>query len=267
MKYSFMSFSCPELSLEETLSLAKKIAYDAIEPRISAGHKHGIELDTTASGRKEIKQKAIDSGIVLCCIATSCCLGNPLTTKQQVDETIRCIDLAADIGVNRIRVFGGNIPDGISRKQATDTMIESLKHVANHANQQNVIICVETHDSWCNPTHLAEVITKVDNPAVMVNWDIMHPILTGGSTMDQAFQILKPWIKHIHFHDGLKNVIPVASGLVPIGSGIVDHRKAIQLLKSISYDGYLSGEWIDWEPYDIHLPRELAMMKYYEQEK
>lgn len=264
MKDSFMSFSCPELSLEEMLFLAKKIGYDAIEPRISAGHKHGIELDTTHSERKEIKQKVIDSGIPICCIATSCCLDNPLTTKQQIDETLRCIDLAADVGVNRIRVFGGNISDGISRKQATDTMIESLKHVANHANQQNVIICVETHDSWCNPNHLAEVIKQVNHSAIAVNWDIMHPVLTGGSTMDQAFQILKPWIKHVHFHDGLKNVISVAVGLAPIGDGIIDHRRAIELLKSISYDGYLSGEWINWEPYEIHLPRELATMKRYE---
>ena len=32
------------------------------------------------------------------------------------------------------------------------------------------------------------------------------------------------------------------------------------------YQGYLSGEWIGWEPYDVHLPRELATMKGYERE-
>ena len=30
--------------------------------------------------------------------------------------------------------------------------------------------------------------------------------------------------------------------------------------------GYLSGEWIGWEPYAVHLPRELAAMRAYERE-
>ena len=43
MKYSFMSFSCPELTLDEMLSMAKEFGYDGIEPRISSNHRHGVE--------------------------------------------------------------------------------------------------------------------------------------------------------------------------------------------------------------------------------
>jgi sugar phosphate isomerase/epimerase len=57
-----------------------------------------------------------------------------------------------------------------------------------------------------------------------------------------------------------------ATTLVPIGQGSIDHRKALELLKSIDYQGFLSGEWIAWEPYEIHLPRELATLKGYERE-
>jgi len=36
-------------------------------------------------------------------------------------------------------------------------------------------------------------------------------------------------------------------------------------LRTIPYEGYLSGEWINWsDPYEAHLPRELATMKSYE---
>jgi sugar phosphate isomerase/epimerase len=51
--------------------------------------------------------------------------------------------------------------------------------------------------------------------------------------------------------------------LLPMGEGIVDTRRAVELLRTIDYQGYLSGEWIDWEPYEIHLPRELATLKEY----
>lgn len=87
MKYSFMSFSCPELSLDEMIALAKKYGYDGIEPRISENHKHGIELDSSKSFRKECKLKSQESGISICCIATSCRYAAPATNKEQVNDT------------------------------------------------------------------------------------------------------------------------------------------------------------------------------------
>ena len=116
MNYSFMSFSCPDLTLDEMLSLAKRIGYDGIEPRIVSGHKHGIEMDSSADYRKESKKKAKDSGIALCCVATSCRYSDPANTQQMVDDTKRAIDLAGDVGAPRIRVFGGAIPKDVSRE-------------------------------------------------------------------------------------------------------------------------------------------------------
>ena len=46
MKFSFMTFSCPELTLDQVLSMAKEFGYDGIEPRISASHQQGVEFDT-----------------------------------------------------------------------------------------------------------------------------------------------------------------------------------------------------------------------------
>ena len=43
MRYSFMSFSTPQLKLKEMLALANKLGYDGIEPRLDANHAHGNE--------------------------------------------------------------------------------------------------------------------------------------------------------------------------------------------------------------------------------
>ena len=48
------------------------------------------------------------------------------------------------------------------------------------------------------------------------------------------------------------------------GTGDVDHKQVLELLHGGGYDGYLSGEWIDWEPPDVHLPREIATLRGYE---
>ena len=262
MRTAFMSFSCPQLDLDEMLALAKRLGYDGIEPRIEAGHAHGLEMDVASAVRQQAKEKAIDSGIDLCCIATSRRYADPETTQQHVEDTLRCIDLASDVGAPCIRVFGGAIPDGVARDKAIDLVASALASVADYAQDRGVRVCMETHDDWCNPDHVAAVMRAVDHPAIAVNWDVMHPVRAAGWTVDDSFQVLKPWIRHLHIHDGIETGGKLV--MLPMGEGIVDTRRAVELLPSIDYQGYLSGEWINWEPYEVHLPRELATLKQYE---
>ena len=262
MKYAFMSFSCPDLNLSDMLALAKRLGYDGVEPRLVAQHKHGIETTTSAAERRAIKDQVAASGVPLVCLATSCVYADPAKAADMVAETRRCIDLAADIGCSRLRVFGGPIPKGVTREQAMDSLVTSFAAVADQAGERGVAVCMETHDDWTNPDHVAEVMRRVNRPAIAVNWDIMHPVRQSKVTMDQAFNTVRPWIKHVHFHDGAD----IQGNLVlkPIGEGIVDHRRAVELLLAMPYTGYLSGEWIAWEPYEVHLPRELAAMRRFE---
>jgi len=263
MKYAFMSFSTPELTLAEMLALAQRLGYDGIEPRLQAEHKHGIEFDTPAADRRAIKAQAEDAGIAICCLATSCRYSDPALLAQMVEDTHKAIDLAGDVGSSRLRIFGGPIPEGVSREQALGQCVDSLSAIAPHAAARGVTLCMETHDSWCDPTNVAAVIRAVNHPNIAVNWDIMHPVRAGGSTMDAAFEALRPWIHHLHVHDG-----PLGEpfSLLPIGEGAIDHRRALELLLTLPYNGYISGEWIGWEPYEVHLPRELAALKRYERE-
>jgi sugar phosphate isomerase/epimerase len=261
MKFSFMSFSCPELSLEALLDLAKQLGYDGVEPRVECKHGHGIELGLAAVGRAAARALAAEKGVAFSCVATSCIYADPQKRVQMIDDTRRYIDLAADIGAARIRVFGGVIPAGITREQAIDGVACALTAVAPHAASRGVTVCLETHDHWCDPADVAAVMTRVGHPAIQVNWDIMHPVRVAHVTMQEAFMALKPWIRHVHFHDGVTTDGKLI--MVPIGQGEIDHATAVRLLKAAHWDGYLSGEWIAWEPYAEHLPRELAVMKGY----
>ncbi|MEZ4729388.1 MAG: sugar phosphate isomerase/epimerase family protein [Caldilineaceae bacterium] len=264
MNYAFMSFSCPQLSLADMITAAQRYGYAGLEPRTGGNHAHGVELTATAAERAAIRQQAVDGGIDLCCLAVSCRYADPATVGDQVDETRRYLDLAADLGIPRLRVFGGKIPEGISREAAVAVVAAALATVAEHAAQQQVTICLETHDDWCDPAHVVAVMQAVNHPAIAVNWDVMHPVRAGGVTMAEAYTMLRPWIRHVHIHDGSKRMDKLE--FLPIGQGEFDHRQVVQLLQSDGYEGYLSGEWINWEPYDVHLPRELAAMQTYEAE-
>ncbi len=261
MKYSFMSFSCPQLALGDLLAVAKRFGYDAVEPRIDRQHKHGVETTASVAQRKEIKKQSATSGVAIACLATSCSYADPEKTRQNVAHTLKCLDLAADVGARCIRVFGGNLTKDQQRADAISVVADALCSVADHAQKRGVTVCMETHDDWCLPGDVAAVMQRVSHPAIAVNWDIMHPVRVCKVTMDDAFKALKPWIRHVHCHDGT----PGTTVLVPIGTGGIDHARAIELLHGLPYEGYLSGEWINWgDAYEVHLPRELATMKSYE---
>ncbi|MBC8077976.1 MAG: sugar phosphate isomerase/epimerase, partial [Chloroflexales bacterium] len=120
-------------------------------------------------------------------------------------------------------------------------------------------LCFETHDDWTDPQHVAAIMRAVDQSAIGVNWDYQHTTRVAGATVDEAFATLQPWLRHVHFHDGENRADkPV---FLPVGQGDYDNRRVVELLLGAGYDGYISGEWIDWEPYEVHLPRELAAMR------
>src|SRR5512139_2391244 len=120
MKYAYMSFSTPNLTLAEMLETARAYGYDGIEPRLDSGHRHGIEVASSARERATVRQQVADSGIVLACLATSVSYADPAQTAAMLADTRARIDLAGDLGVPVIRVFGGQIPAGVSRAAATE---------------------------------------------------------------------------------------------------------------------------------------------------
>ncbi len=259
MKYAFMTFSTPEQTLDEMLATAKRYGYDGVELRIDNGHKHGVELSSTAEQRATAKQKALDDGIAICCIATGCKFADPAEALHSVEQARVAIELAADVGADVIRVFGGKIPQGQSRQHAMDLIVASLLAISSNAEARGVNVAIETHDDWCDPQHVATILQRVNHPDIGAIWDLQHTTRVAKSSVDEAFVALRPHIKHVHFHDGTMDADKLV--FLPVGQGAYDHKRVLHLLRSIDYQGYLSGEWINWEPADVHLPRELAAMK------
>ena len=264
MKYAFMTSSCPDAGFDEVLALAIRHGYDGVELRISNGHRHGIEPESTASLRREAAARAADAGVALSCVATSCRFADPATSPEAEAEARQAIALAADLGVPRLRVFGGILGQGMTRQEAICHVAGHLSALAAEAGQAGVRLCVETHDDWCDPADVAALLQAVGHPAVRATWDLMHPVMTAGKSIDEAFETLRPWIEHVHFHDG--KWVEGQRVMLPMGEGVIDHRRALSRLMEIGYGGFVSGEWIRWQPAHEHLPREIAALRAYERE-
>lgn len=263
MKYAFMTFSCPHKSWAEVLDTASRAGYAGVEPRVGSGHAHGVEIEASAAQRREASDRARQAGIEICCLATGCKYADPAHAPAEIEQTRRYLDLAADLGCRRLRVFGGAYPESVSPQQATDGLVRALAAVAPDAAARNVTICVETHDSWTDPRVVADVMRRVNHPAIAVNWDVLHPLRQSGVSLQDAHATLRPWIRHVHVHDGSLDLQTLR--LLPIGQGQVDHATVLRLLRDSGYDGYLSGEWIESimtpEFFSTHLTDEIQRLR------
>ena len=259
MKFSFMTFSCRDSSFEEVLEIAKTYGYSGIELRTSGDHKHGIEPGTDKAILQEAKRMAAEKGISICAVATPCKLALAEDHEKTMQEAKDSIALAGEIGAPVIRVFGGKLDGEHQREETFERLVNSLIELALPAADAGVIVCLETHDSWSCPKMVAKVMQAVNKPSIAVNWDALHTVARGKSKEEDSFEILKPWIKHVHAHDGILG----SDGrydFKTFGEGVCDYGVVVRVLRDSGYDGFVSGEWINWEPYDVHLPRELAKM-------
>ncbi len=259
MRYAFMTFSAPNATADRLIDLAVRYGYAGIEPRTGANHGHGIEIDASATTRSKIRNKFEHAGIAVAALATGCRFADPAKFQASLDEATASIQLAHDLGCAIVRVFGGPLPEGESHDRAMPRVVDGLSHLAGIAANFEVTLAMETHDSWTDPAVVSRVMRAVDHPYVGVNWDIMHPTRCDGVSISDAHTTLCRWIRHVHAHDGV--AVDNRVRFKPIGAGEFDHAVALRLLVEGGYQGWVSGEWINWEPAEVHLPRELTTLR------
>ncbi|MBM3261848.1 MAG: hypothetical protein FJY97_00215 [candidate division Zixibacteria bacterium] len=113
MQYAFISFSTLRLTLDEMCAVARRFGYAGIEPRMDAGHAHGVETGLSAGERARHRDIALRHGVTLACLATSLKYADAANNPRMIADTLECIDLAGDLGIPVLRVFGGAIPMGV----------------------------------------------------------------------------------------------------------------------------------------------------------
>jgi len=249
MRLSFMTFACPDYELHEVLAAAAKFGYAGVEPRVTAGHEHGIEPVAPAQARASARKAFQDAGIEIACIATSCRFASLERSEREKNRSqlMRHLELASDLGARRIRVFGGKRAEGLDLDQAIQIVAEDLFSCADFAAQHGVKICLETHDDFSLGSSVGKVLQKADHPAVQATWDVMHPYRAGESVADTV-RHLSGKIAHVHFHDNEKG-----KALLP-GDGDLPMAQQIAALRSERFTGFLSAElWPEIGPPDFIL--------------
>lgn len=267
MKLAFSTLGCPHWELEQVAQAARAYGYQAVELRAIGG-----ELDLLK--RPEFQTGAIDStsrwladeSLQICCVDTSCTFDARDADERgkQIEVALRHAELAAALGASLIRIFPDKIQAGTTRAETRDNIAACLRAAAQRA-PDGVRIGLETHGDFARGQAASEIMRLADHPKVVLIWDVANSLAAGDSIAEAAGEVA-PYLAHVHLRDaravtGQEHWLPVLAG-----RGSVAFDDAVNALRDLKYDGYVSFEWEKyWHPEieepEVALPDFVKAMK------
>ena len=190
--------------------------------------------------------------------------------KTEVEKVIEGIHVAKELNANTVRVFCGDIREGLIYEECFDWIIEGLKESAKIAEQEKIVLAVENHGLLAGKSlQIHEILRAVNSPYVKSTFDTGNFLLVHEEPT-KAFDRLKQEIAHVHFkdfrekhtHESVKGFRSTEGkeliGVIP-GDGKVDLAYIVEGLKKYGYQDWLSIEYEGFE--DAKMANEEAVRR------
>jgi len=230
MKLSLDTYSIgTDFTLRDLLQLLPANGFDGVEFRCEANQKHGVEPEVTKAERQRIRTLLEAAGLEVSCLSTSQRFESPDPSVRQavIDRVKQFIDLAADLGCERIRTFGNNFPPGVPKPQVIQYVGESLRECAKYAEDKGVDVLLEMHGQFYYWEYCLGAVKVADHPNVAINYNCDLRDLVDGSVAF-TFSQVKDYVRHVHLHDLENPGFP--------------YKELFSLLKGVNYSSFCSLE-------------------------
>jgi sugar phosphate isomerase/epimerase len=159
----------------------------------------------------------------------------------RIDHTRRALTLAKQLGAPCITTEpGGPVEPGQTWSAALRLFVEMIKPVAEHAEQEGVLLLVEPEPGLLIETadQFLEFMQHIDSPAVGMNFDIGHAYCVKDDPATTIPRVAK-YIRHFHLEDIAAT--RVHHHLVP-GEGAIDFGPVLRAIQAMHYNGWVTIE-------------------------
>jgi sugar phosphate isomerase/epimerase len=185
--------------------------------------------------RAEFRRFYADQGLKLS--ATCADFGHgfvdPEKNKELIPALLEQVDLAVDLGTDVITTHIGALP--AQPNEVWDIMRAAISEIGKYAEDHGVSLATETGPE-SGPV-LRDFLQSIDNKGVKVNLDPAN-LTMAGYDLDEAVDVLMPYIVHTHAKDGYAGQGKEA----PLGEGDVHWPNYIARLKAAGYNGAFTIE-------------------------
>ncbi|UUZ81392.1 sugar phosphate isomerase/epimerase [Paenibacillus sp. P26] len=222
----------------------------------------------------QIEKALQQEGLEVACVGASNNFALPDAAERdsQLQQIIDSVNIADRFGAQVVRVFSGNLQEGLSFEQGRDGILEGLKKVAEYAGKKNVVLCLENHGLFAGKAgQVASIIREVDSPSLRSTFDMGNFLLVDENPNEAMEQPL-PLIGHVHCKDFVQveegfqgDTYTALSGSVytgtVIGEGSVDLPHLLGRLHENGYGGWITVEFEGSEEQKLGSIRSVANLK------
>lgn len=225
---------------------------------------------------REAAQAALsDAGIPCCVFSVGPNFAKPEAEarKTELAKVLFGIDEAKRYGASVVRVFAGDLSEGIDAKAAHGWIVDSLAEASAIANESGIRLALENHGKLAGQGEqvrkiILDVRDKAGNDALGANPDTGNFLLVGQASHEALAQVAE-FAYMAHFKD-FKRAAPGYAGQAytaldggkfvgaAIGEGDVDLAACVRVLAEKGFDGWLNIEYEAEEDPFTGVPRSVT---------
>jgi L-ribulose-5-phosphate 3-epimerase len=253
-----------KLTIEQCIELAAEAGFDAVEIL------HVQMEDESNATLQRIKQKAFRLGLGLCGLSTHQTFVSPdaEVRQQNIEHTIKCIELAYALGIPTIRVNTGRWGtsknfdelmanrgieprlDGYTDEDGFGWVIDSLEKCLPAAERCGVVLGLENH--WGLGRTASGVLRVLDD--IKSPW--LRATLDTGNFLDDQYAQYKQLAPEAVF----------VQAKTYFGGGTwytldIDYDRVASILSEVDYRGYISLEFEGQESHETAIPKSLELLR------
>jgi sugar phosphate isomerase/epimerase len=198
--------------------------------------------------------------------------------RAEFDKIRGGVDEAGRFGAGIVRVFAGDVSEGMTFEDARGWIVEGLAEASRYAHDQGVRLALENHGKLAGRGDqvrelVLDVRAKAGNDALGANPDTGNFVLVGQAS-HEAIRQVAPIAVMVHFkdfihaaddHTGFAYTSLDGTKFVgtAVGEGEVDLTACVRELKAAGFDGCLSVEYEGLEDPMVAVPRSLENARRY----
>ncbi|MCH1495353.1 MAG: sugar phosphate isomerase/epimerase [Rubripirellula sp.] len=253
-----------KLTIEQCIELAAEAGFDAVEIL------HVQMEDESDATLQRIKQKAFRLGLGLCGLSTHQTFVSPdaEVRQQNIEHTIKCIELAYALGIPTIRVNTGRWGtsknfdelmanrgieprlEGYTDEDGFGWVIDSLEKCLPAAERCGVVLGLENH--WGLGRTASGVLRVLDD--IKSPW--LRATLDTGNFLDDQYAQYKQLAPEAVF----------VQAKTYFGGGTwytldIDYDRVASILSEVNYRGYISLEFEGQENHETAIPKSLELLR------
>ncbi len=218
-----------EWDAETTARMCKEGKMESFEFFAHPDYKQKISLDMPASEAKKIRKSFGDNGVAIAGLAITERYDWPniAQVKEAVARTKQYVLLAVDMGAPRLRVLGDQLHPTEPKAWTISRVSNALTELVHYSAGLGVDMAFEMHNGFANWDDAVEVVKRVNHPRCYLVHN-SQPQNTPPEDFDRVFEIIRPYIGHVHLHDLLDAKFP--------------YKKFLRKLRDSNYEGTCSLE-------------------------